>query len=165
MEDLIIYELMSGLHPPRLSGVQYRAPSPGSWRSSPTSRAWGQRPGADATLSSTRCRTTGRWTGRSSALLAYNTVSFFAPNTSYPPAPSTTGRATSWKMLIQAASGRGWRCIWTGVQPHPEGNERGPFFSFKGFDNNIYYMLTPDGSTTTSAARQHPQLQTPWSTR
>lgn len=27
-----------------------------------------------------------------------------------------------------------------------EGNEEGPFISFKGFDNNIYYMLTPDGS-------------------
>ena len=26
-----------------------------------------------------------------------------------------------------------------------EGNELGPCFSFKGFDNNIYYMLTPDG--------------------
>ncbi len=27
-----------------------------------------------------------------------------------------------------------------------EGNEQGPFFSFKGFDNNIYYLLTPDGN-------------------
>ena len=26
-----------------------------------------------------------------------------------------------------------------------EGNEDGPFISFKGFDNNIYYLLTPDG--------------------
>ncbi len=26
-----------------------------------------------------------------------------------------------------------------------EGNEHGPCFSFKGFDNNVYYMLTPDG--------------------
>ena len=26
-----------------------------------------------------------------------------------------------------------------------EGNKNGPFISFKGFDNNIYYMLTPDG--------------------
>mgnify|MGYP000246634605 CR=1 FL=1 len=26
-----------------------------------------------------------------------------------------------------------------------EGNENGPFFSFKGFDNNIYYLLTPEG--------------------
>ena len=26
-----------------------------------------------------------------------------------------------------------------------EGNEQGPFFSFKGFDNNIYYLLTPGG--------------------
>ena len=27
-----------------------------------------------------------------------------------------------------------------------EGNENGPFFSFKGFDNNIYYLLTPEGN-------------------
>lgn len=26
-----------------------------------------------------------------------------------------------------------------------EGNEKGPFFSFKGFDNRIYYMLTLGG--------------------
>lgn len=26
-----------------------------------------------------------------------------------------------------------------------EGNEKGSFFSFKGFDNRIYYMLTPEG--------------------
>jgi glycogen operon protein len=26
-----------------------------------------------------------------------------------------------------------------------EGNEEGPFLSFKGFDNAVYYMLTPDG--------------------
>lgn len=25
-----------------------------------------------------------------------------------------------------------------------EGNEMGPCFSFKGIDNNVYYMLTPD---------------------
>ena len=27
-----------------------------------------------------------------------------------------------------------------------EGNEQGSAFSFKGIDNNVYYMLTPDGS-------------------
>ena len=27
-----------------------------------------------------------------------------------------------------------------------EGNEKGPTFCFKGFDNKIYYMLTPDGN-------------------
>ena len=27
-----------------------------------------------------------------------------------------------------------------------EGDENGSIFSFKGFDNNIYYMLTPDGN-------------------
>lgn len=27
-----------------------------------------------------------------------------------------------------------------------EGNEQGPFFEFKGIDNRIYYMLTPEGN-------------------
>src|SRR5699024_9559956 len=27
-----------------------------------------------------------------------------------------------------------------------EGNEKGPVFCFKGFDNKVYYMLTPDGN-------------------
>ena len=27
-----------------------------------------------------------------------------------------------------------------------EGNEKGKTISFKGLDNNIYYMLTPDGN-------------------
>ena len=27
-----------------------------------------------------------------------------------------------------------------------EGNDPGPVFSFKGLDNNVYYMLTPDGN-------------------
>ncbi len=33
-----------------------------------------------------------------------------------------------------------------------EGNEHGPVISFKGFDNNIYYMLTPEATITISAA-------------
>lgn len=47
----------------------------------------------------------------------YNPVSFFSPNSSY-------------------ASKK---------EENNEGTELGPCFSFKGFDNNIYYMLTPDG--------------------
>ena len=27
-----------------------------------------------------------------------------------------------------------------------EGNEKGPVFCFKGFDNKVYYMLTPNGN-------------------
>ena len=47
----------------------------------------------------------------------YNTTSFFAPNT----------------------------CYCSALEYNREGNENGPFYSFKGVDNNIYYLLSPDG--------------------
>ena len=37
-----------------------------------------------------------------------------------------------------------------------EGNEKGGFFSFKGFDNQIYYMFLPTASTIISAAAAIP---------
>lgn len=39
-----------------------------------------------------------------------------------------------------------------------EGDERGPFFSFKGLDNNIYYMLTPDGKYYIFRGRKYVKL-------
>ena len=51
------------------------------------------------------------------------------------------------KELISALHENGIECILDVVFNHTaEGDERGPCFSFKGFDNNIYYMLTPDGN-------------------
>ena len=39
-----------------------------------------------------------------------------------------------------------------------EGNEMGPCFSFKGIDNNVYYMLTPVSYTHLDVyKRQQPQ--------
>ena len=50
------------------------------------------------------------------------------------------------KELIRELHRNGIEVILDVVFNHTaEGNENGPFFSFKGFDNNIYYMLTPDG--------------------
>lgn len=76
----------------------------------------------------------------------YNTVSFFAPNTSYASAIEYNREGNELKHLIQSLHAAGIECFLDVVFNHTaEGDENGPFFSFKGFDNNIYYMLTPDG--------------------
>ena len=77
----------------------------------------------------------------------YNTVCFFAPNTSYTAKVEYNKEGTELKELISALHENGIECILDVVFNHTaEGDERGPCFSFKGFDNNIYYMLTPDGN-------------------
>lgn len=76
----------------------------------------------------------------------YNTVSFFAPNTSYTANEEYNHEGTELKKLIKELNDNGIECFLDVVFNHTaEGNEMGPSFSFKGFDNNIYYMLTPDG--------------------
>lgn len=76
----------------------------------------------------------------------YNTVSFFAPNTSYAGRTEYNREGTELKTLIKSLNENGIECFLDVVFNHTaEGNELGPCFSFKGFDNNIYYMLTPDG--------------------
>ncbi len=76
----------------------------------------------------------------------YNTVSFFAPNTSYAASTEYNREGNELKNLIQVFNQNGIEVYLDVVFNHTaEGNEHGPFFSFKGFDNNIYYLLTPDG--------------------
>lgn len=77
----------------------------------------------------------------------YNTVSFFAPNTSYTAAVEYNKEGQELKELIKAIHENGIEVILDVVFNHTaEGNEKGPLFSFKGLDNNVYYMLTPDGN-------------------
>ena len=76
----------------------------------------------------------------------YNTVSFFAPNTSYTASAEYNREGNELKRFIQACKQKGIEVYLDVVFNHTaEGNEMGPFFSFKGFDNNIYYLLTPEG--------------------
>lgn len=75
----------------------------------------------------------------------YNTVSFFAPNTSYAFNEEHSHEGDELKSLIKALKENGIEVILDVVFNHTaEGNEMGPCFSFKGIDNNVYYMLTPD---------------------
>ena len=76
----------------------------------------------------------------------YNTVCFFAPNTSYTSVVEHNHEGDELKNLIYELKANGIEVILDVVFNHTaEGNEKGPCFSFKGIDNNIYYMLTPDG--------------------
>lgn len=77
----------------------------------------------------------------------YNPVCFFAPNTSYTSEVEYNREGKELKTLVKRLHENGIKVILDVVFNHTaEGNEKGPFFSFKGIDNNIYYMLTPDGS-------------------
>lgn len=76
----------------------------------------------------------------------YNTVSFFSPNTSYTASTEYNREGDELRDTIKLLNENGIEVILDVVFNHTaEGNENGPIFSLKGVDNNIYYMLTPDG--------------------
>ncbi len=76
----------------------------------------------------------------------YNTISFFAPNTSYAYDSEYNKEGVELKNMIKTLKENGIEVILDVVFNHTaEGNENGPFISFKGFDNNIFYLLTPYG--------------------
>jgi glycogen operon protein len=76
----------------------------------------------------------------------YNPVTFFAPNTSYTASLEYNREGIELKTLIRELHENGIEVILDVVFNHTaEGNEYGPIISFKGFDNNVYYMLSPDG--------------------
>ncbi|MCI8785485.1 MAG: glycogen debranching protein GlgX [Eubacterium sp.] len=76
----------------------------------------------------------------------YNTISFFAPNTSYAAGVEYNQEGNELKNLIKRLHENGMEVYLDVVFNHTaEGNEQGPVISFKGLDNQIYYILTPDG--------------------
>ncbi|MCD8098850.1 MAG: glycogen debranching enzyme [Lachnospiraceae bacterium] len=77
----------------------------------------------------------------------YSTVAFFAPNSAYVSEKGRNREGYELKQLIKALHDNGIEVILDVVFNHTaEGNEHGPSFCFKGIDNSIYYMLTPDGN-------------------
>jgi glycogen operon protein len=76
----------------------------------------------------------------------YSTVGFFAPKAGY----ASTGRlgmqVDELKVLIADLHENGIEVFLDVVFNHTaEGNENGPYISFRGIDNQTYYMLTQDG--------------------
>ena len=76
----------------------------------------------------------------------YNPISFFAPNTSYAASREYNREGSELKKLIKDLNDNGIECFLDVVFNHTaEQGEGGPFISFKGLDNNVYYILSPDG--------------------
>jgi isoamylase len=76
----------------------------------------------------------------------YSNVGFFAPKAGY----AATGRygmqCDELKKLILDLHKNGIEVILDVVFNHTaEGNEKGPYISYRGIDNKTYYLLTPEG--------------------
>jgi isoamylase len=75
----------------------------------------------------------------------YNTVAFFAPESHYSYFGKVGEQIDEFKMLVRELHRNGIEVILDVVFNHTrEGNQYGPTVSFKGLDNNIYYMLAPE---------------------
>ena len=72
----------------------------------------------------------------------YSTVAFFAPKGSYAADQTPGGQVNEFKEMVRELHKAGIEVILDIVFNHTaEGNEQGPTFSFRGFDNSIYYIL------------------------
>jgi glycogen operon protein len=77
----------------------------------------------------------------------YSTVGFYAPKSSYAASGRHGTQVAEFKRLVKALHAAGISVILDVVFNHTaEGDQRGPTISFRGLDNQIYYMLNPDGS-------------------
>lgn len=149
MEDLIIYEMhVRGFTKDASSGVK----NPGTFEGLMEKIPYLRELGITAVelmpiFEFDELRDRREWNGRQLFdYWGYNTVSFFAPNTSFTAGTEYNREGNELKQLIKTLKENGIEVILDVVFNHTaEGNELGPFFSFKGIDNNIYYLLTPEG--------------------
>ncbi len=75
----------------------------------------------------------------------YNTVAFFAPESHYSYYGKLGEQIDEFKMLVRELHKARIEVILDVVFNHTrEGNHFGPTISFRGLDNNIYYMLMPE---------------------
>ena len=76
----------------------------------------------------------------------YSTVGFFAPKAGYASSAPYGMEVDELKNLIKNLHKNGIEVVLDVVFNHTaEGNENGPYISFRGIDNRNYYLLTPDG--------------------
>ena len=76
----------------------------------------------------------------------YSTVNFFAPMNRFSSNNGWTGAIDEFRSLVKELHKHQIEVILDVVYNHTaEGGRKGPYFSFRGIDNSIYYMLSPDG--------------------
>lgn len=75
----------------------------------------------------------------------YSPIAFFAPKASYAVNGHGSSPIREFKQMVKALHQAGIEVILDIVFNHTaEGGAGGPFYSFRGLENNIYYMLDPD---------------------
>ncbi len=76
----------------------------------------------------------------------YSTVGFFAPKAGYAATGSLGMQVDELKNLIKELHRAGIEVMLDVVFSHTaEGDQRGPYISYRGIDNRTYYILTPEG--------------------
>jgi glycogen operon protein len=77
----------------------------------------------------------------------YNSISFAAPKAAYAASGPEHGQVCEFREMVRALHAAGIEVILDVVFNHTgEGDYRGRTYSFRGLDNELYYMLGPDGS-------------------
>jgi isoamylase len=76
----------------------------------------------------------------------YSTVGFFAPKAGYAATGGLGMQVDELKTLIKELHRAGIEVMLDVVFNHTaEGDQRGPYISYRGIDNKTYYILTPEG--------------------
>jgi glycogen operon protein len=75
----------------------------------------------------------------------YDPIAFFAPHRGYAHAHEPGAQVREFKTMVRELHAAGIEVILDVVFNHTaEGNHRGPTYSFKGLENQVYYMLEND---------------------
>jgi glycogen operon protein len=76
----------------------------------------------------------------------YNSIAFGAPKASYAASGHAHNQTYEFREMVRAFHDAGIEVILDVVFNHTgEGNEQGRTYSFRGIDNKLYYLLSPDG--------------------
>jgi glycogen operon protein len=79
-------------------------------------------------------------------LWGYNSIAFAAPKAAYAATGKEHGQVNEFRNMVRALHAAGIEIILDVVFNHTgEGDQRGRTYSFRGLDNQLYYMLGPDG--------------------
>jgi glycogen operon protein len=77
----------------------------------------------------------------------YNSIAFAAPKGAFAATGAKHGQVREFRDMVRAFHAAGIEVILDVVFNHTgEGDDRGRTFSFRGLDNELYYLLGPDGS-------------------
>jgi glycogen operon protein len=76
----------------------------------------------------------------------YNSIAFAAPKAAYANSGKDYGQIREFREMVRAFHKAGIEVILDVVFNHTgEGDDRGRTYSFRGIDNKLYYLLSPDG--------------------